>query len=150
MSLMLTVTDQEKMLRWSALRCNDGGADWPGDSEAMGVVETDSGRIVAVMVLNGFMQDMAMVHFASDGGRRWASRSILGGLFGYVFIFKGIGKLVTMTDSTNIPVQKLWLGLGFQIEGTIRKSRDGGNRTILATMFREECDWITEGNKDHG
>lgn len=140
--MILTVSQQDKLLRWAAVRCNDGGADWNPGSEAMGVVDEQTGKIRAVMVLNGFIEDFASVHFASDGGKSWASRPILAGLFGYLFVFKKLNRVISITDSTNVLVLKLWIALGFRIEGQIRKSQDGQKQSTIATMFASECRWI--------
>ena len=141
--LILSRTQQDVQLAWAAARCNDDGADWNPGSEALAVVDSDTGKIRAVMVINGFIEDFASVHFASDGGKTWASRYILAGLFGYLFVFKGLNRVISITDSTNTSVLKLWIALGFRIEGQIRKSQDGRKQSTVATMFASECRWIS-------
>lgn len=151
---MLSITNQPALLDWAAVRVGGQPGMWGKDAEAMGVLERATGKVRAVMVINGFFADAAMVHFASDGTKSWATRNILGGLFGYMFIYKRLARVIGMTPATNVAALKMILMMGFRIEGQMRASAAGGDHDIVSTMFAAECRWILpdadrEG-EDHG
>lgn len=141
--LILTTSSQETLLRWAAPRVELEGP-WEAGSEAMGAVEAETGKIVAVMVVNGFLGDCAVVHFASDGRRAWGNRAIIKGWFGYLFLFKGLRQVVGFTPAGNAPMLKMLLQAGFRFEGRIRRSPDGTRQDIITSMFASECPWLKE------
>ncbi len=139
---MLTVSDQPALQAWAARRVGGEPGLWGATAEAMGVIERDTGRVRAVMVINGFFADAAMVHFASDGTKSWATRNILGGLFGYMFHYKRLSRVIGLTPSTNVAALKMILMMGFRIEGQMRQSASGEGHDIVSTMFSEQCRWL--------
>ena len=84
MTFRLTVDKQEVLLRWAAERIGMPYG-WVADSEAMGVLDA-SDKVVAVGVLNMVADRQGWLHIASDGNRRWANRTILGGMFTMVML----------------------------------------------------------------
>lgn len=148
MGLILTISEQPVLLEWARSRA--GATAWAKDAEAMGVVEDDTGRIVAVMVISGRLDDAAVIHFASDGKRAWASRRIVRGLLGYLFVFKRLPRVVGFTPADNPDMLRMILGLGFRIEGRVRRSPDGADQDIMTSMFASECRWLeeTKGQQD--
>jgi RimJ/RimL family protein N-acetyltransferase len=144
---MLTITEQAKLLAWAAARSGFEGQAWPDDSRAVGCVDASTGKIAAVMVVNGFTADHAIVHFSTDGGKLWAnSRRIIRGFMAYLFVALSLPQAVCMTPSDNTPMLKMLLQLGFSIEGRIRRSPDGSKQDIVTSMFAAECLWL----KDEG
>lgn len=148
MGLMLTVTEQPVLLEWARRRA--GATSWGPRAEAMGAVDAETGRIVAVMVISGYLDDAAVIHFASDGRKSWATPSIIKGMLGYLFVFKGLNRVVGFTPADNPSMLRLILGLGFQIEGRVRRSPDGAEQDIMTSMFASECAWIKDKEPDHG
>lgn len=147
--VILTVSEQPILLEWARKRC---GAErpWTADAEAMGAVESETGKIRAVMVVNGFMGDTAMVHFATDQAKTWGlKREIIAGFLGYLFIFKKLNRVFGFTPADNAPMLKLLTQLGFQFEARVRRSQDGREQDIMTSMFAAECRWIQQGDH-HG
>lgn len=147
--MILTVSQQDVQLAWAARRLQMNGP-WTDDSEAMAAVDAQTGKIIAVMVVNGFMDDTAVVHFVSDGARAFGSRDIITGWFSYLFMFKKIRQITGFTPSTNRQMLKMLLQAGFQIEGRIRRSPDGAQQDIITSMFASECPWLKEKDLEDG
>jgi hypothetical protein len=141
--LILTVTDQETLLEWAASRVGGGenAHFWGIHSEALGCVDAETGKIRAVLVVNGFIGRAAVIHIASDGTRSWATRDILGGMFGYVFFYKNLQRIIGVTPEDNHPALSLALKLGFKLEGRLRGHGDDTG-DILTSMWRTECEWL--------
>lgn len=140
--LRLTKADPYGMLAWAARKL---GLDttWPPESEPLGVVAGDELR--AVLVYNAFYGDQAQMHIASGHTRRWATRNILGGIFGYAFHFKRLNRLNCEIEETNLPAIITALKCGFKIEGV---KRAGGSFTganaVCFGMLAHECRWTVE------
>lgn len=137
---MLTISDQATLLRWAAERIGlpDG---WVADSQAMGVLERETGRIAAVGVLNMFHDQGAWIHIASDRSKRWASTEILAGMFAYPFLHLRLRRVTARIAADNAEALAFALKLGFRVEGVER--RGFFNRDVcLFGMLAEECIWI--------
>lgn len=148
---ILTVSDQPKLLAWAARRCENPGG-WSPGAEAIGAVEAATGKICAVMVVDGRIGDAALIHFATDGGRSWGvSRQIVSGFFAYLFEFKRLPQVIGMTPHRNTAMLKMLLQAGFQIEGRVRRSQDGTEQDIVTSMFPGDCPWLRgEGEDSNG
>lgn len=144
----LTADDPATLLRWAAERIGmpDG---WVADSEALGVIDRETGRIVAVGVMNMFHDQGGWVHFASDRSKAWATPDILTGFFTYPFVFRGLRRVTARIAADNSEAQVLALKMGFRPEGVER--RGFFNRDVcLFGMLAEECIWIrTREEEDH-
>jgi hypothetical protein len=137
--LRVTVADQRRYLDWSAPIC--GTPRWPDDTEAVAIVdETDAIR--GVMLLNLRQNDSCMVHFASDGSRRWATRKTLEWLFGYLFLYKRMTRVCAITPVHNIETIVSVVRLGFQFEGRQRAGSMDGSDAIMLGMLASDCRWI--------
>ncbi len=142
MKHIVTVDDQEKLMRWAAHKVDLVNGGWGEGAEAVGVAESATGKIVAVMVLNGFMDRMSFAHFATDGGRTWATPDVIRRVLGYPFLYKKLRRVVTFTPSDNVQMISMMLRLGFSMEGRVRQSPDGPEQDIMMSMFASECHWL--------
>lgn len=138
MTLTLTQDPQYQLLDWARPRCGCPGL-WPKESEAIGVMDGDQLR--AVMVLNAFYDEGCTVHFASDHTRRWATRNVLGGLFGYIFEYRRLGRAQLVIPATNRRAMVAGIKLGFVPEGRMRGGATGGDDAIVMSMLAHECPW---------
>ncbi|WP_296763697.1 hypothetical protein [Sediminimonas sp.] len=143
MTLALTFEDQDALKAWAAPRC-DLHAAWPESAEAIGVIDSDTGKIRAVMIMVQTYSTTCDLHFASDGSRGWATRNILGGLFGYVFLVRKVPQAHAIVGADNIACQAMNIKLGFEIEARLRGVMDDNEDGILFTMHRDRCAWIKE------
>jgi RimJ/RimL family protein N-acetyltransferase len=69
---------------------------------------------------------------ASERGKGYAKEA-LGLLIQYLFAGYPIERIIAFTDRDNIPAQRMMKSVGFQLEGTLRRSmfRDGQWRDVL-------------------
>ena len=141
-NLYLTKEPQYRLLDWSRSRCGVRAPTWSPESEAVGVMDGD--RLRAVVVFNAFQGDACMAHIASDHTQRWATRNILGGLFGYAFIFKRMRRLMVSIPACNRAALIVAIKLGFQFEGLMRQAGDDGDDLVCLSMLAHECPWIRE------
>lgn len=148
MTLALTFEDQEGLLAWAAPRLDL--PRWPDGAKGLGVYEAETGDIRAVMVMVQTYSTSCDLHFATDGSRRWATRNILGGLFGYVFVLRGVPQVNITVEPDNVPALVMNLKLGFQIEARMRGIMSDGGDAIVMSMRATDCPWIKDKEIDHG
>lgn len=115
------------------------GGDF-GPCVAIGVADED-GRLVAGVVYHGYTElpgggDIQM-SMAADSAR-WACRGIIRGLLDYPFNQAGCHRVTTITPFTNRRTIKLNVGLGFEVEGRIRRGY-GDDDAIIMGLLREDA-----------
>ena len=143
---ILSLSRQEVLLQWAGERVMNGPGPWfwGHDARAMGVLEAESGKIIAVAVFNDFHRGACEAHFASDGRRKWATYSVLRGLFHYIFLALGVRRVIASTPETNLTAVNLMKKMGFTIEGTLRTEPDGSKKNVVGQMFNVECAFIAD------
>lgn len=143
MTACLTMEPQADLLAWAGERvgAEDG---WTDDAVALGVIEHDTRRIRAVMVMNLRQADTAAIHFASDGSKAWMTRPVWRGLFAWLFDFCGLARVTATVERHNMEMQIRLLRLGFAFEGHLRGGARGGEDGIVFGMLRDECPWLDE------
>lgn len=145
MSLMASITDQDTLLQFAGERLGmEGPWGWGKDAQAIGVIERETGLVVAVMVMNGFFGSSCFAHFATDRGKSWASRDILRSLFSFMFDYRGVERCIGVVQSGNTGMLILMQKLGFEIEGRIRGNQGGTKADLVGVMFPDTCPWIKE------
>lgn len=140
MTSRLVATPDSRLLPWAAERI--GIAQFRNDAKAIGR-EVD-GRLVAVVVYDGFTSTDCNVHLASDGSKRWMTRELLFEAFAYPFIqlgFRRITGLVKASDTYTISVNEHF---GWRREGLHRMAADDGTDIISMGMLRSECRFIPQ------
>lgn len=154
-NLILTDEPQYSLLEWARSRCGVVAPKWSPDAEALGVLHGDDLR--AVIVFNAFDGDSCCAHIASDHTRRWATRNILGGIFGYAFHYRRMNRLSAVIPAGNRNAILMAVKLGFQFEGRLRAAAVDGSDAVLLSMLKDECIWLRaapasseEGASDHG
>jgi hypothetical protein len=136
-----TVDQQAVLLGWAADRIGQEG--WVSDSEAMGVVEAETGRVRAVGVINMFHDDGAWVHFATDGAMPRPLLAQLGPFFAYAFQIRKLRRITARIAVRNLPAQLFALRLGFEVEGRERSGKNLSDVAIFG-MIRDDCTWLKE------
>jgi len=148
MSLHLTTADQPRLLRWAEERFGYDDCHLPPESEAVGVFDGET--VAAVIVYNAHYGHYLSMHVATNGSRRWLTRDILAGIFGYAFQFKGATRINAVVSVKNVAIQILCLKLGFRVEATIRCGADDGTDGILFGMLADECPWLKPMERQDG
>lgn len=125
---------------WVAARPADiGGAADFGPYTSLGIVR--DGRIVAGVVYYDYRRtDMMMAVAATDP--RWMSRSVLREIFAYPFTQMRCQRVTAVIDRRNKRARKLVEGLGFRMEGVLRKALKNNRDAILYGLLKDECQWI--------
>ena len=148
MSLQIIVDNQSTLKAWAAARLEIGGP-WPQSTEALGIIDAETGAIRAVLIVVQTYAEQCDVSIATDESRKWATRNILGGIFGFIFLIKR-NKIARVTIShNNVPSLVMCIKMGWQIEGRIRDADNEGSDGIIMSMTRDECVWIKEA-PSHG
>lgn len=81
-------------------------------------------------------------HIASDGSKRWLTKSFLRAMFSYPFETLGVPRITATTAAANIDAQ-LWLHrTGFIHEATLVNAASNGDDLEIYRMFVEECLWL--------
>lgn len=116
------------------------GGDF-GPCVAIGV-EDDTGRLVAGAVYHGYNAlpgggDIQM-SMAADSAR-WARKGVIRGLLDYPFNQAGCHRVTTITPLRNARALKINAGLGFEVEGRIRRGF-GDDDAIIMGLMREDAE----------
>lgn len=112
------------------------------DSVALAAVGP-AGELRAVVAFTDFRRWSAEILVATDGSRRWLSRTFLRACCRYPFQQLGLRRLTGRVESTNERAIKLNTDLGAKREG-VQRHQFGPNDAILFGMLREECPWLKE------
>jgi ribosomal protein S18 acetylase RimI-like enzyme len=107
---------------------------------AVGVRKGD--KLIAGFVYNCFTGRSIDVTAASVDPAWSRRRDILHALFAYPFLQLGCTRMSCHVSVHNKKAIKLAEGLGFVLEGRLRRGYDGINDALLYGMLREECNWL--------
>mgnify|MGYP003113161462 FL=1 len=125
--------------QWAAARI---GIEGFGPSASIGVQR--DGEIIAACVYHDLRDGQIEASIAASSPK-WATRSVLYGLFAYPFIQVGANRLLVTCSEGNAKAMKMNKQLGFVEEGRLRQMF-GKHDAVLFGMLRNECKWI--GVKD--
>jgi len=111
-----------------------------GACAAIGVIRR--GKLAGGVVFHEFRPQYksVMASFAADDPM-WLSPSVLCSLFTYPFLQLGCMRIGTMAARRNKRSRKVTVGLGFRMEGCVRRGF-GNDDGILYGMLRRECRWL--------
>lgn len=107
----------------------------------------DDGRIAGVVIYTHMSDFNCVVHVASDGTRRWVTPEMLFWTFAIPFEQWGKLRVTGLVAESNKAALRFDLGLGFVIEGRIRRAF-GDEDGILLGMLRDECRFLKLGAKN--
>lgn len=99
----------------------------------------DDGKLVGGIVLHDVRDTSCAIAIAVQTPR-WCTQERLGEMFKVVFDELDKKFIYTLTPSRNTRALRLAKGLGFQQDGRMRKTADGGeDDTIVMGMTRQDC-----------
>lgn len=110
-----------------------------GPYTALGVVR--SGVLLGGTVWHNYIGHNIEVSIAFDRAD-WARPSTLRRLFAYPFIQLEVARITAVVAKRNARCRKLTVGLGFKLEGTIRKGFDGKQDAMIYGLLRDECRFL--------
>lgn len=133
---MITVDNQEEMIAWAAERVGNG---FRSDAKAIGQLR--QGELNAVVVYDTFSESDCYIHIASDGSKRWATRTFFFHAFHYPFVQCDLPRVTGLVPAKNEAALRFDLKLGFQVEGRSPEAAPGDDVIILG-MLRRNCVFI--------
>lgn len=139
--MRVTMQNQKDLIAWAEPRMGVDAGFAPSETIALGVVD-DAGEIQAVIWFNAFYGNQGSLHIASNGRKRWATRSVLGIVFSYAFHHLRLARLEFRVSVNNIQVQILALKTGLRIEGVARCGANDGSDAIVLGMLVQDCRWL--------
>lgn len=131
--------DQPGLLAWAAERI--GLVCFRNDAKAIGIQRR--GELVAVVVYDCFGQCDCNMHVASDGSRRWLTRSVLIQVFGYPFVQLGLRRVNALIPAKKTDAIRFNEHLGFKLEGYCPEAMPDDDLQIRG-MLRRECRFIPQ------
>lgn len=114
-----------------------------GPCSALGVVDKDRNLLGGVVFHSYRPQDGDIEMSAAFDHPRWAMPHTLRRLFQYPFVQLGCGRMTTITPRANKRARRFDEGLGFKLEGVIRKAVMGQDACVYG-MLRSECKWLKD------
>jgi hypothetical protein len=118
----------------------NGGVFEGSDFPSVGLER--NGQIVAGVLYDGYLERSICIHVAADK----LTREFVRFCFYYPFIQLGVGKLIGLVDSSNLPAMRFNWHLGFTVEAVIRDGAKFGD-LCLFTMTPDQCKWLNVGRR---
>lgn len=123
-------------------------ADWP-DSVTIAITG-DDGSLWGAFLFDQYFGHDIRITIASNNPR-WVTKANLGDIFYYPFVTAGCVRLSMICDKKNKAVRKLAEGVGFKLEGTIRKGLDGKKDALYYGLLKEDAEkWLKHSRNNNG
>lgn len=127
----------EGVVEWVAKRTNEFG----NFGAAQGIGWERDGSLVAGVVYAEWNGPNVVCHIASDGSRRWATRTFLWTIFDFPFTQLRVKRITVCVGEGNLPSRRFVEHLGFTLETTLEGAHPSGDLMIYR-LFRDSCRWI--------
>ena len=114
----------------------------PGMYQAMAVLD-DQGQFVAGVVFSEFRGHDVQISCATETSAAWRPH-VMKAVFSYVFHQLGVKRCTSFTKTNNKRCRSFLEGLGFRLEGNIRRGHDGVKDALVYGLLAEECVYIQE------
>lgn len=111
-------------------------------SDAVCITMLRDNEIAAVAVYDTFVPGDCLMHIASDGTRRWATREFRQRTFIYPFIQCKLQRVTASVSENNFASRKFCTQLGFVEEGRLREAGTKREDLIIFGMLQRECRWV--------
>lgn len=135
----LIYNNKESNLKWA--REKIGIRSFRSDAQCIGLRR--GGNLVAVAVFDTFSSFDCSIHIASDGSKKWLTRSFLTHVFAYAFIQCNLRRVSSQIAESNAASLRFNLKLGFKVEGRHpMAAKDGA--LISTGMLRSDCPYVPE------
>lgn len=122
-----------------------GGVWTPGMYQALMVVNS-KGEFCAGVIVDNYMRIDCRMSVAAETFAVWRPH-VLRAIFHYVFVQLGCVRCTATTRKTNMKARAFLEGLGFKLEGNLRKGFDGVKDALIYGLLAEECRFL-EGFND--
>lgn len=122
------------------------GVNYPfkANANAIGILRGD--RIIVAVAYTDFRWPSICMHIASEPGTLWASPMFLYHMFAYPFLDLECRRATAVMPKKNKRCRALCDGLGFKLEGTMRKALPSDDLMVYG-LLREECRYFEAERK---
>lgn len=133
--------ERELVARWMLEKLPEV-TELPGGYEAIGIAR--GGQLIGGCLYTDYRpcRGGGNVHIWGAGEVGWMTRRTIRVVLGYPFEQLKCHRLTATAAKGNRKSRRLLEGLGFQIEGKIRRGFDTRQDMIVYGMLREECGWV--------
>lgn len=122
-----------------------GAVFTPGMYQALMVVNS-KGEFCAGVIVSEYRGIDCQMSVAAETPAVWRPH-VLRAVFQYVFVQIGCVRCTATTRKTNMKARSFLEGLGFKLEGNLRKGFDGVKDSLIYGLLAEECRFL-EGFSD--
>ena len=109
-------------------------------NQPQGIGLDKDGHLVAGVVFDEFNGANINIAVASDGSRKWLTRSFLWAVFDYAFHVCKVKRVTALIAETNEESQRFCSHVGFTHEATLKDAHVDGD-ILIYRLFREACKW---------
>lgn len=99
------------------------------------------GVLVGGILYEGYTGTNIFMHCASDGSKRWLTKSFLHAIFAYPFLYLGCKRVSGLTPATNHRAVDFNRKIGLEFEAVIEEGCRSGD-LILTRMWKKDCRWL--------
>lgn len=131
------ITIGKHVVEWVAKRTNEFGSF--GTDIGIGWMRD---RLVAGVAYADWNGPNIVCHIASDGSKKWLTRTFLWTIFDYPFNQVGAKRITVCVGQGNKDSIRFVTHLGFTHEATLADAHPTGDLLIFA-LRRENCRWLT-------
>lgn len=109
-------------------------------------------RLIAGVVFHDWIKEAGTMQLSMAAiSPKWATRSVLSGLFRYAFVTNGANKLWTATPHDNEAAIRFNAGIGMRQEAVLRHHFGPGRHAVIRSMLADEwraSRWFDEQAKE--
>lgn len=140
-----TVVQTLELAEWAGQRLGEPleafGFDRKGFPlfQCMGFARED--KLLCVVVAYHRTQDNIFMAFAADSPR-WASKQNIAALGAWAFDQLGVKRITATVKKNNKRARKFDEGIGFKVEGKVRKLQDGTDAILYGMLKEEHQEWL--------
>jgi RimJ/RimL family protein N-acetyltransferase len=107
---------------------------------ALGVIR--NGQLVGGIVFHTYYPGINIEISIYMNSAKWATPRTLARLYSYPFLQLNVPRITAVTSRKNKRTRRFLEGVGWKLEGTIRKAFDGKYDAMIYGQLREECKWL--------
>lgn len=136
--IQASIGDDASIIAWARARYPRCPTD---KATAIGI--TDDGEMICAVIYSGLLEAVNVNMSIVAASPRWAlSRTVIRILFRYPFNQLGVQRVTATVAKKNDRSRKLVSGMGFTLEGTLRRGWDGRQHALVYGMLKDECRWL--------
>lgn len=137
-------TDHEFIERVAAPWAVERIGNIPPFKDCTGLALLDNMVLIAVVIYTDYNGKNCCIHVASDGSKRWMTKTFLRAAFVYPFVELNCTRITGLVAASNGQAISFDRHLGFKVEGRLRQAHVDGSDVIVFGMLRHECRFLKD------